>query len=336
MPFEEWSSATAPVRARAHRLLHAFGLQIVLALTTLAVTETLLQVFRPTYLKVDQLFNTLQYAPDPELGWFPVLNSQSSGDIRIRHNSLGLRDVEYEPSSKPAILIVGDSMVWGYSIEEDERFSNLLRAQLPGHAIVNAGVAGYGTDQEYLLLKRLWQQIKPDIVVLVVCIDNDHRDNTHNLRYNAFKPYFEMTPDGNGRFLGQPVARSRQRYFSDNWLFENSWLARLAVSAYVELRHPRIVVADPTETLLGMIRDLVETNGAKFLVGLQSHEPPLEASLRRMGVPYASFDEAPRLRDGIHWTSEGQALVANRIMKLLSDTGNLGGAATARPVGVEP
>jgi hypothetical protein len=185
------------------------------------------------------------------------------------------------------------------------------------------------------LLQRLWQRIKPDIVVLVVCIDNDRTDNTQNVRYNNFKPYFEMTPDGGGGFRGQPVPRSRQFYFSDNWLFEHSWLARLAASIYVELRHRRLVVPDPTERLLGMMADLVTANGAKFLVGLQAHEPRLEAFLQQRDIPFTSFDGAARLSDKVHWSAEGQVLVASRMLKLLSDLGSPADAPAPHPVGIK-
>ena len=47
---------------------------------------------------------------------------------------------------------------------------------------INAGVTAYGTDQEYLLLRRLWDRIQPNVVVLMVCVDNDRKDNTVNTR----------------------------------------------------------------------------------------------------------------------------------------------------------
>jgi len=311
---------------RLRRLWQAARLQLVLCLATLAVIELILQLFQPAYLK-DKFWNSLHYHNDPELGWFPAPNSNMSDDtanfMRVRHNSLGLRDVEYERSPKPTILFVGDSLVWGYLVDEEVRFTNLLAAQLPGHTVVNAGISGYGTDQEYLLLKRIWNHVKPDVVVLVVCVDNDRADNTRNVRYNNFKPYFEMTADGEGQFRGQPVPKSRPLYFTQNWLFEHVWLARLAAAAYVELRHPRVTVPDPTEKLVGMMRDLIEERGANFLVGLQHQEAPLEAFLQRENIPYTTFDGARLLSDNVHWAAEGHILVAERTMQLLSDAGML-------------
>jgi len=139
----------------------------------------------------------------------------------VHHNSLGLRDIEHDTAPKPTIAFVGDSFVWGYDAEQDERFTELLRARMPEQRIVNAGVTAYGTDQEYLALRRLWDRIKPDVVVLMFCVDNDRKDNQSNIRYDGiYKPYFAVSPSG-GEFKGIPVPRSRRLYFADNWLARN-------------------------------------------------------------------------------------------------------------------
>jgi hypothetical protein len=242
--------------------------------------------------------------------------------IRVQHNSLGLRDIEHDAAPRPTIAFIGDSFVWGYDAEANERFTEVLRAKMPEYRIVNAGVTAYGTDQEYLVLRRLWERIKPDVVVLMVCVDNDRKENAVNTRSDGpYKPYFAMPPGG-GAFKGIPVPRSRHLYFADNWLARNSWVVRVAVSAYVLVANPQVTVPDPTERLIGMMRDFVESKGAKFLVGLQYREPKLEASLDAQKIPYASFDGAEHYPgDGDHWTPKGHELVADRLMMLFSDNG---------------
>lgn len=72
-----------------------------------------------------------------------------------------------------------------------------MKAKIPDYKILAAGVAGYGTDQEYLLLKRLWPKVKPAAVVLIFCAQNDRLDNSANVRYDSYrKPYFATQPDG--------------------------------------------------------------------------------------------------------------------------------------------
>lgn len=189
--------------------------------------------------------------------------------------------------------------------------------------LVNAGVTGYGTDQEYLLLKRLWDRITPDVVVLMFCVNNDRADNSLNsVNSGYYKPYLEQTADGAWQFRGQPVPWSRHAYFANDRLPHDLWLARLVVSAYVHLRHPEIRVPDATEHLVGMMRAFVESRRAKFVVGLQRHEPQLEAYLQAQEIPFTTFDRADSYEeDGAHWTPKGHALVADRLAELFASTG---------------
>jgi lysophospholipase L1-like esterase len=303
-------------------------LQLVAILITLAAIELILRTADLRYLRDGHRpGHSAVHRYDAELGWFPAPNSSvlftGSRTITARHNSLGLRDIEHDDASKPTIMFVGDSFVWGYDVEADDRFTEVLRARLPKMRMVNAGVTGYGNDQEYLLLRRLWDRIKPDVVVLIFCVNNDRADNSLNeVNDGYYKPYIEQAADGTWQFRGQPVPWPRRAYFVNQRLPHDLWLARLLVSAYVQLSHPEIRVPDPTEHLIGMMRAFVEGHGARFVAGLQRHEAPLEAYLQAQGIPYTSFDGADSYGDdGDHWTPKGHALVADRLAELFASTG---------------
>jgi lysophospholipase L1-like esterase len=304
-------------------LVHLAIVATVLVATELILRAVDLRELRDSY----EPGRALLFRNDPELGWAAVPNASASftgtRTIKVRNNALGLRDVEPAPARKPTVVVLGDSFVWGYDVEANERFTELLRAKLPAARIVNAGLPGYGTDQEYLLLARLWSAINPDVVVLMFCTGNDRADNSANMRNGGYyKPYLERAANGAWHFAGQPVPWSRHVYFRENALVRNLWLARAAVTGYVQLAHPEIGVPDPTEQLVTMMREMVETRGAKFLVGLQYHEAQLEAFLRARGIPFTAFDEAPTYpSDGFHWTAEGHAVVAQRLMPLLAAAG---------------
>jgi hypothetical protein len=326
---EAGSSATAAPRGdRARKVFREIVLQLLIVVATLATTELLLRVIDLRELRDGYGRGyTVVHRYDPELGWLPIPNSAGafagSRTISIQHNSLGLRDVEHGPTDRPRILFVGDSFVWGYDVEANERFTELLRADLSGMEIVNAGVNGYGTDQEYLLLDRIWSAFRPAVVVLNFTAANDRDDNTHNMISDGYyKPYLAQAADGAWHFLGQPVPKSRQSYFIEDPLVKNLWLARLAVTSYIYLRYPKIEVPDPTEQLVGMMRDLVESRGAKFLVGLQFGDAKLETFLRAQEIRYTSFDGAESyVVQGNHWTPKGHVLVADRLKALLSEAG---------------
>jgi hypothetical protein len=269
---------------------------------------------------------SLTYRYDPELGWAAVPNSSSvvttARTIHAQHNSLGFRDVEVEQAARPKMLFIGDSFVWGVDAEAEERFTDLLRSRLSSHAVVNAGVSGYGTDQEYLLLQRIWPAIQPAVVVLIFCGDNDRLDNGTNIRYDGYqKPYFAVLPDGTLEVRGQPVPTSRQLYIKQDWLVRHLWLARVAAFAYVEIRHPQVYVPDPTEKIVSKMREFVEAHGARLVVGLQSSDEKLVRHLQAEQIPFVAFDGAEAYSNlfGAHWTPAGHRLVAERLLRLLSE-----------------
>ncbi len=318
-----------PTRVRLHRIVGSAGVTLVMSCATLLALEVFLRVCDFRELREGASERSLGYRYDAGLGWIPEPNSTSvvtnARTIRVRHNSLGLRDEEFSRDQKPRIMFLGDSFVWGLDAEAGERFTELLKPMLPDYRIVAAGVSGYGTDQEYLLLRRLWPHIKPAVVVLVFCTDNDRLDNSSNIRYEGYqKPYFDIGADGHPVLKGQPVPLSRQQYFKDAWLVRNLMLARIAASVYLKFMHPVIFVPDPSEKLVSMIRAFVEGNGAKFFVAMQGRDDGLARYLEQNRISFVSLDGAavyPGDGTGGHWTPKGQAFVSERIFNLLAEHG---------------
>jgi hypothetical protein len=319
--------------SRFRRLFRFVLLQVLVLIVSLAAIEGILQVLNLRYLRI-VTWESLHYQYDPELGWSPAPNTAFDDGkirpIRVVHNSIGLRDIEHRRGAKPTIIVLGDSMVYGTNVQAEERFTDLLRQQLPDYAVVNAGVSGYGTDQQLLFLKRLWDDVRPQVVLLMYCTDTDRRDNTNNIRYDTYKPYVEISPDGTPHFRGVPVPKSKLLYYRESWLAQHFILARLAIIAYVELKNPRLRVPDPTEHIVGMMRDFVDGKGAKFLVGLQYRDEPLIAYLRAQNIPFASMDGAPDFTSqpkyglvDFHWSPEGHVEVAKRLIGLFAEAGIL-------------
>jgi hypothetical protein len=314
-------------RGRLGQVFRSAAIALAVTIATLAALEILLRVADFRELREGVNERSLSYRHDPELGWFPAPNSSSvvtnARTIHVHHNSLGLRDIEFAPDTRPTILFLGDSFVWGLDAEANERFTELLRPRISSHKIVAAGVSGYGTDQEYLLLQRLWPTIRPAVVVLIFCTQNDRQDNSTNIRYEGYqKPYFVTAPDGSLVLSGQPVPKSRLQVIKEVWLVRHLWLARLANAVYLKVRHPQVSVPDPTERLVSQLRDFVQANGGQFLVGLQYRDPELMRHLQAERIPFVSFDGAefyPGAATGTHWTPAGHKLVAERILALLSE-----------------
>jgi len=251
------------------RHLRSLGAVAVLTIVTLGALEIMLRAIDLRELREGVSERSLSYQYDAELGWMPIPGSRSTvtnaRTIHARHNSLGLRDEEFTLDARPTILFLGDSFVWGLDAEAGERFSELLKPRIPGYKILAAGVSGYGTDQEYLLLQRLWPKVKPAIVVLIFCTDNDRADNSTNIRYEGYqKPYFATAADRSLVLSGQPVPKSRLQAIKEDWWVRHSWLVRIVNAVYLKLRHPLLHLPDPTEKLVDKIDEkIVELKNIK-------------------------------------------------------------------------
>jgi hypothetical protein len=298
----------------------------LMAVATLAAVEIILRVADFRVLRAGKSERSLTYRHDPELGWAAIPGSTSivtnARTFHTQHNRLGFRDIEFERDARPVLLFLGDSFVWGVDAESGERFTDLLRERISNYSTANAGVSGYGTDQEYLLLQRIWPDIRPDVVVLIFCTDNDRVDNRTNIRYDGYrKPYFVPSAASGLVLDGQPVPYSLQVYIRENWLVRHLWLARTAVAAYVEIRYPRLWLPDPTEQLVDKIRDFLEARGARLVVGLQTSDEKLIQHLSGKGIPVVAFDGAEAYPSdyGSHWTPAGHRAVAERLSRFLSE-----------------
>jgi hypothetical protein len=309
-------------RRRLLRALLVLGCLVV----TLGAAELLLRIVGYAELHVPP--DDVMYGPDAELGWSLVPNASTratSGNrtISVEINSLGLREREFTDTRPGTFIFIGDSFTFGYDAELNERFYDLLQQALPQYRMVNAGVSGYGTDQQYLLLQRLWNRVRPQVVVLTVCVDNDREDNSSSFRYRRYyKPYFVRTPEGEWQVRGYPLPPSKRQLFTGNLWTENFLLIRFAIFSYMAVRHAEIIVPDPTEHLINKVRRTADARGARLVVGLQRHEPRLEAYLRTQGIPFTSFDDAKGYPTaGWHWTPEGNAVVAARYLALFTELG---------------
>jgi len=326
MTMEQPLTDVAAKRGGSRVLLRGLLVLGSIIVAILFAAELLLRVIDfsgPTRFELGEAFQF-----NAELGWVPVPNAaaqQTSGNrtISVRHNSLGLRERELGDIAPDRFLFLGDSFTYGYDAEAGERFSDLLQKALPQYGMVNAGVSGYGTDQQLLLMKRLWNDVNPKYVVLTFCVDNDRDDNTSSYRYRKYhKPYFVRTGDGEWQVRGYPLPRpARDDVTGSAWL-EHFALARFASGAYRALRNREIIVPDRTEDLIGMMRRTVEARGARLVVGLERHEPRLETYLQAQKIPYTTFDDAPGYPvAGWHWTPEGNAVVAKKYQALFAEIG---------------
>ena len=137
---------------------------------------------------------------DPELGWAPLPNITAlhqKGDLSglVHQNNYGLRgpdDMQLNKTTgKRRVLVLGDSYAWGYGVNQTELFS-APEVHGTNDEILNFGVSGYGTDQEYLFYQRDGTNFVVDEVVVAF---NPYNNVAHNLapnQYGYLKPYFTL------------------------------------------------------------------------------------------------------------------------------------------------
>ena len=140
--------------------------------------------------------------------------------VDVRFNELGYRDDPIRPKerSEYRILLLGDSVVFGWGVAQEEIFSVKLQQILTAAArrpirVINAGVAGYNTVQEYTVFRNEGLALELDLVILLY-----HPND------------IEATPPGPNSTQGaslQPKSPPQVLQL----LLEQSWLYRLAVYA---------------------------------------------------------------------------------------------------------
>tara|TARA_Y100001934_G_scaffold280918_1_gene388984 strand:- start:8206 stop:9297 length:1092 start_codon:yes stop_codon:yes gene_type:complete len=170
----------------------------------------------PIYLEERRAdFTGHKYLFDEYLGWrnIPSWSSETRGRP-LTINSKGLRDREYtyeRVTGKKRILVLGDSFTWGYGVGDRAIYTEVVERMLAEEGkdweIINTGVSGYGTDQEYLFLMKEGLKYKPDVVMLALYLFNDPDNNCAAIQYNLGKPVFA---DTNLTTLIPPVLRPRE------------------------------------------------------------------------------------------------------------------------------
>jgi lysophospholipase L1-like esterase len=131
----------------------------------------------------------------------------------VQINSIGLRGPEIPelPPDGYRILLLGDSLVAGFEVAYDKTFGALLEHKLDAEfpfpiQVVNSGVRGYGTDQEYLWFRERGRLLRPDLVVAFLSV-NDAEDNVtlHRMRRPFGKAAFSLRADGSLELRGHPI-----------------------------------------------------------------------------------------------------------------------------------
>jgi lysophospholipase L1-like esterase len=276
------------------------------------------------------------YQPHPELGWTlrPGAAAWFTGEGRawVEINDQGRRDAgatRDKPNGVYRIAVLGDSYSEAMQVARDETYW----AQLPQYLracgfagdrkveVLNFGVSGYGTGQQYLVLESSALGYRPDLVLLQFTNGNDVKDNSALLDEEQGRAYFRLEGGQLRADLSRAAAayerRMRPSVRLGRALSDHSRLAQLARLQRQALLTPAAHADEPTgieqgleplllappadprweeawqitEALVLRIAESVARSGARFLVmnvpyAVQVYpDPQVRAALQaRLGV----------------------------------------------------
>ncbi len=287
---------------------------------------------------------------DELLGWLPRPSISREGETT---NSKGMRGSREFPREKPPgvrrIAVLGDSFTYGLDVADEETYCAQMEDVTSGIEVLNFGVNGFGTDQQYLYWKREASRYAPDVVLLGFFLPDVER-NVLSVR-DLPKPRFVLEGD-ELRLIEVPALPMRE-YVEGRVADCRSTSRVLDLLDYLRRREA------PTESalefqakmrlglaILERFQAEVRAQGAFFAVVVIPHpllfdDPDqgrltraIEACGARAGFPV--LDLTPRLReeararpdrelygDSEHWTGAGHALAAECILEFLRGQGVL-------------
>jgi lysophospholipase L1-like esterase len=260
------ASASAGLLPRLYpRFRAARGAVALSGLLTLLLTVTSLEtLFRLDFLGASYHEETARYLretlPDQKLNYRHRPGFRTTyQDRAVSFNELGLRDrpLEAKASGESRLVILGDSVAFGWGVPEEDTFGRQLEQRLGdclGRPVrtVNTGVCSYNTVQQLRFLRRQGAQLDPDAVLLLY-VEND------------VLPFLPVERDGS-----MLSVRGRPGRLTD-WLLARSWTYRVAY----HLSRPMLAgeTLDPEAAgyrdSLAALASLAETSadlGAEFAV----------------------------------------------------------------------
>ena len=154
---------------------------ITSTVVSLGAVELALRVTDAAPPSIYEADSTLIYRLVPGSRKTFVHNATNGGaKIQVEINEDGFRGPRLRPAgSAQRIVVYGDSFIEGEFAPDSLTFPRLLERRLAQRGpteVVNAGVLGWGPDQEYLRMRQELPTLKPRAVILAIFADNDLGD----------------------------------------------------------------------------------------------------------------------------------------------------------------
>ena len=227
-------------RSKLHNIMLNTGIILVSVIIALLLGEVVIRL-----LFKDEIVLFPRYHTDAQYGDFRLrkvrpgmkyMHRSIDGNFSFTSNNHGFRnerDIDYEKGDDEIrVLCLGDSHTLGYEVNQGETFSSQMQTSLREEGInatvINAGVSGFSTAEELVLLENEGYKFKPDFVV-VGFFANDFYDN---MRSNLFALSGNSLEVINHEYVpGVNIQNVIYRYKLFHWLGENSYLYAFSFNA---------------------------------------------------------------------------------------------------------
>lgn len=265
-------------------------------LVMLGVAELVLRRVFPVHTRFYEYDARLIYRPRPgasEAYTYPQLPPVRR-TVVLRFNRHGYRGGDEEPPpGARRVAVYGDSFVEARLTGEEQTFPARVAARLADAskapwAFVNAGVSGYGPDQELLRIQRELEDLRPQLLVVVLYAGNDAGDLVRNglfrLDGGRLRPN-DWVVDG-------PMRRSLEPWRGWRALALTRALSRLRDWAGLRPPPPLPSASDPETALAACRREMeARVRAPRLVQDLHYDHYDADLSLDPSGAP-ASYKRA--------------------------------------------
>lgn len=295
---------------------------------------------------------------DSKFGWYTKSNDKQVGkqkdkagneyEVIYQTEKNGFREWGDVNSDKQKVFFLGDSYIQSVEVSNDKLFYNLLKDSLDIEVFA-FGQAGFGNWQQYLVLDKFLDEIKPDIIVLQTC-DNDFIDNYHQLELESGykvgleRPYLKL--DGSTEYY-KPVPKMQRIIAKSKFLSylafkfnvlqqKTNTAAVLAEKKIAEQKRgynhfeQSVKISDkilekfrkriPADVkFVGFSASIFNPQLAEFQQIFEKHQVPFYAT------PAQAIQQAQQQRqivnseDGYHWNELGHEVIAREVLKILQE-----------------
>ncbi|GBE16307.1 hypothetical protein BMS3Abin15_00120 [bacterium BMS3Abin15] len=178
------------------------GREIILLVVTLILCLVLIEIGIRTFFQIRNKVESPLAVYSEYFGWQNKENQtlnrpiEGYGYIKYSTTKYGFRVFGDINTQKKKIFVIGDSFTLAATVSDGNAYYDYLKKNNANIEIFAYGGGGYGSLQEYLILDRFYDMIKPDLIIWQWC-SNDIVNNSYELESASYinnnrmvRPYY--------------------------------------------------------------------------------------------------------------------------------------------------